>query len=297
MFELYQLRYFLAVVETGNFTKAAERACVTQPTLSAGIKKLELALGKQLFERSNRRVFLTDAGAGLVERAKSILYECNQAAMAAQEEQETSVLRLGVLRTIPSRLTAKLIKAFREAYPDIAIELMDGTEQELANRLDQQGIDAAISILRPGWQASDAVPLLEEGYALALHADHPLADRDVAHAVDLANNPMVVRTRCEVLSDTSRYFTDHNVRPRLVYRTQHDERALAMVSAGLGATVIPQCYEWEGMAKLHLQGFDYRRSIALLPSPHGVAMSNQSGIAEFREFVAGVGRALVKQAA
>ncbi|MEX0298823.1 MAG: LysR family transcriptional regulator, partial [Kordiimonas sp.] len=72
--DLYLLRYFLAVVETGSFTRAADRVFVTQPTLSAGIKKLEGQVGHVLFERSNRRVFLTDAGTRFLPRAKAILH-------------------------------------------------------------------------------------------------------------------------------------------------------------------------------------------------------------------------------
>src|SRR5690606_7945799 len=136
MFELYQLRYFLAVVETGSFTKAAERCCVTQPTLPAGIQKLEAALKVRLVNRSNRRVFLTEAGAQFLERAKSILHQCSLAELELSELEAPKILRLGVLMTIPAARMSGLLGAFREAEPQMVIELFEGTEQEILNRLD-----------------------------------------------------------------------------------------------------------------------------------------------------------------
>lgn len=283
MFELYQLRYFLAVVETGSFTKAAARACVTQPTLSAGIKKLEGQLDTQLFHRSSRRVFLTEAGTRFVDRAKSILFECNQAALELKDVEERAVLRLGVLRTIPSALISRLFRDFRRADAGAVIELFEGTEQEIANRLDEGSIDLAITILR-GEAGEGELVLFREGYRLALAADHPLAGRDLIAAHELAGDNMIVRTRCEVLSETSRHFTDDNVRPRLVYRTEQDERALAMVAAGLGVTVAPANYRHEGVVMVPFAGFDHTRTVALVRSPHGIAEETRDLAARFEAF-------------
>lgn len=265
MFELYQLRYFLAVVETGSFTKAAERACVTQPTLSAGIQKLEAALTVKLFNRSNRRVFLTEAGAQFLERAKTILHQCALAERELLELEAPRVLRLGILLTVPIARVQELLAAFRHAEPSVVIELFEGTEQEIANRLESGGVDLALTILRPSSNDKAAILLYEEGYVLAIAASHPLANQTAVEGRMLANEPTIVRTRCEILSETSRYFTDQNVRPRLVYRTPHDERALALVAAGLGFTTMPESYDAPGVAKLRLIGYDHRRRLGLVP--------------------------------
>lgn len=259
MFELYQLRYFLAVVETGSFTKAAERCCVTQPTLSAGIQKLEAALKVRLVNRSNRRVFLTEAGAQFLERAKSILHQCSLAELELSELEAPKILRLGVLMTIPAARMSGLLGAFREAEPQMVIELFEGTEQEILNRLDGGGMDAALTILRD----DDGLALYDEPYMLALPAAHPLAREKAVDGRLLANEPTIVRTRCEILPETSRYFTDRNVRPRIVYRTSHDERALSMVAAGVGFTTLPASYDHPGVTKLRLVGYDHSRRIGL----------------------------------
>ena len=284
MFELYQLRYFIAIVETGTFTKAAARTCVTQPTLSAGIKKLEEQLGTRLLHRTSRRVFLTEAGTAFLVRAKAILYECNRAARELGRTEAPRVLRLGVVRTMPIALVSKLLEDFRAQDAGAAIELFEGSEQEVANRLADGGSDLAISLMRDDMGAGNVLPLFEEGYGLVLSQHHPLAQRKSVGGAELANDNMIVRTRCEVLSETSRYFTDRNVRPRLVYRTDNDERALEMIRAGLGVTVMPDCYWSDGVARVPLEGFGFRRRIALVAPAHFAAEENRDLVETFSAF-------------
>ncbi len=283
MFELYQVRYFLAVVETGSFTKASQRVRVSQPTLSAGIQKLEAALSVLLFDRTGRRVFLTSAGTRFVERARAILAEVQQAQAEASEAPVADVLRLGVLTTIPVRHFEGLVRDFLRAGSRTVIELFEGTERELKNRLDAEQLDLALTLHRSE-QRGQCEVLYEEGYSLAVAAHHPLARKSVVHVAELADEPTIVRTRCELLSETSRFFTHHNVRPRLVYRTEQDERALAMVGAGLGITVMPNHYTRSGVARLPLAGFHERRRVGLVHGP-GRGRRRRSEIAgRFVEF-------------
>jgi DNA-binding transcriptional LysR family regulator len=289
MFELYQLRYFLAVVETGSFTKAAERSFVTQPTLSAGIQKLESALGVRLFHRSNRRVFLTEAGTRFVDRAKAIMHQCSLAEQELHEVETVSILRIGLLMTIPLARMARLFGDFRRAQPRVVIELFEGSEQELSNRLDQGGLDVAFTLQR-GQALDDSrfspQILFTEGYVLALAKDHPLAGKTIVEGGELANEPTIVRTRCEILSETSRYFTDRNVRPRLIYRTAQDERALTAVAEGLGFTTIPESYDMPGIVKIRMAGYDFERRVALLKSPLDMGPEKARLMEQFAAFTA-----------
>ncbi|MGN6208798.1 LysR family transcriptional regulator [Asticcacaulis sp.] len=259
--ELYLLRYFLAVVETGSFTKAAAACLITQPTLSAGIKRLEEQLGVDLFVRNNKRVFLTTAGSRFLPRAKAILHEVNMASAEISRTETADVLRLGVLQTLPAALVARLLAGFSAAHPGIRFDLYDGSEQELLNRLDERGLDYALSLRRVADNTS--LPLFEEGYKLALPVTHRLAGEAIIRGEDLANDSMIVRSRCEVLSETSRHFTDRNVRPPLVYRTAQDERALSMVGAGVGITVMPDCYQASDVVRIPMRDFNPRRTVAL----------------------------------
>lgn len=283
MIELYQLRYFLAVVETGSFTKASQRVRVSQPTLSAGIRKLESALGTSLFDRQGRRVFLTSAGARFVERARTVTSELSQAQAELAEVQSKEVLRVGVLSTIAARLVQTLLRDFMRAHPSVVLELYEGNERELKTRLGTEQLDLAITLLRPDAQRAGLV-LYEEGYSLALASHHPLAKKRSIQVNELADAPMIVRSRCEVLSETSRFFTGHNVRPRLVYRTEHDERALAMVAAGLGITVMPDHYQSRGVTRTPLVGFTPRRRIGVVHAPRRRTHKEKESAQRFTEF-------------
>jgi len=263
MFELYQLRYFLAVVETGSFTKASKRVRVSQPTLSAGIRKLEQTLEAQLFDRNSKRVFLTSAGTRFLEHAKAIITQAQRAMAELQDVPARQVLSVGVLTTISAAEVQRLFSDYLRAHPATILELYEGGERELNSRLERELLQVALTIQRTDNRARSQ-PLYEEGYSLAIAARHPLAQRAVIQVSELADEPTIVRTRCELLSETSRFFTSHNVRPRLVYRTEQDERALHMVGAGLGITVMPDHYRAASVARVPLAGFDERRTVALV---------------------------------
>ena len=121
--DIYQIRYFLAIVETGGFTKAAERLLVSQPSLSAGIKKLERELGVILIERGGRKAILTPAGQFFLTKAQSILAEYQSALNELKTFKSQPILRLGLLRTSRISSFARLIGVFRQTYPQVAIEL------------------------------------------------------------------------------------------------------------------------------------------------------------------------------
>lgn len=285
MVELYLIRYFLAVIEAGGFTKAASGLNITQPTLSAGIRKLEEGLGVALFERSGRRVFLTPAGSRFLVRAREIMQLCNMAAREAASVEQPAVVRLGVLVTIPAALAARLVAEVRRSPTALPLDLVEGTEQELANRLKDGSLDFALTLDR-GENAGLAVSSAwEEGYGLALAAAHPLARAATLSAEDVMHEPMIVRQRCEVLSETSRHFTDRNVRPRFTFRSPNDERVLALVGAGLGMTVMPDSYVHPDVARVPMTGFDFRRRIVLLRAPATAGLSDADHVQPLVEAV------------
>ncbi len=261
MIDLRLIRYFLAVVDTGSFTKAAERAAVTQPSLSAGIAKLEQSLGAVLFERSNRRVSLTPAGTKFLGRANAMMREFELARRELAQTGAPLVLRLGVIRTLPSLYVGQLVRETLAAQPDWAIDIVEGSEIEVMNALNAQSVDMAISIARGHNRQGRQIPLFDEGYSLALSADHALAGSDEVAPEAFQDQAMILRSRCEILGETSRFFTGHNVRPRFAYRTDNDERALAMAGAGLGTAMMPDCYVDPMVARPRLQGFAPRRLI------------------------------------
>ena len=275
MIDRYLLRYFLAVIDHGNFSKAAARCNVSQPTLSVGIAKLEHLLNRPLFQRTNRRVELTEAGAHFAVHARRIESEFNLAERSIVETAQRQTFRLGVLVTLPSPWISALAIKFAEGFPEQQVELVEGRERDLLERLARRRIDAALTIVRPDETRFASELLLAEGYSLALPTAHPLAGEVVIAAEALADSVMIVRRQCELLPETSRHFTARGVRPFFTARTMSDDRALALVQAGLGLTVMPDGYAAPGVARPRLANFEFRRRIGLLRpiAADGVSMA------------------------
>lgn len=269
MIERYLLRYFIAVVDHGRFSRAAAACHVAQPTLSAGIAKLERLVGVPLLLRDNRRVELTDAGAQLVGHARAIERGFAAADQVGRNAPAAQVLRIGVTATLPPAIVGSAVRAALTADPEARVELADGRMRDLLQKLDRGRLDAVIG---PVPETRDCHRELgREGYAMAFAAEHPLAMRQQVDPADLAGETMLVRRGCEVLAETSRFFTARGVRPFMASRTDDEERAVALVAAGLAITLVPRCYARDGLALVPLRGFDRERTIGLVSDAEAMA--------------------------
>jgi DNA-binding transcriptional LysR family regulator len=268
MIDRYAIRYFLAVIDHGNFSKAAEQCHVSQPTLSVGIAKLERVLGRKLFQRSSKRVELTVSGAHFAVHARRIEAEFMQAERSVIDTTVQATIRLGILTTIPTHWHEALATAFRPFAASERVEFVEARERDILEQLSRGRIDLALTIVRDDNDRFVARPLMTEGYALAMALDHPLAGESVIAAEALADNVMIARRNCEALADTSRHFTSRGVRPFFAAKTNNDDRALALVRAGLGITVMPESFSCAQMAMPALAGFTLSRTIGILIAPH-----------------------------
>ncbi len=260
----YLLRYFLAVAELGSFSKAAAKTNVTQPTLSVGIAKLEEQVGARLFERTTRRVSLTPAGSRFLVHARRIAQEYEAALREVSEVPQLRRMRAGVLSTIPARDLERVVAHHAKNAGGEALEILDSTERDIANRLSDGRLDAAITILRPGLESFAQEKLRTEPYVLFVGADHKLSGVESIEGGELAGETMIVRRQCEGLPEISRYFTTRDVRPFFSLRTLSDDRAMSMVAAGLGVTVAPSSFRRAGLAAVKLTGFELSREVGLV---------------------------------
>ena len=259
MLSRIQLRQFLAVVDTGSFTRAANSLNIAQPSLSAGIAELERQLGTRLFVRERRRIRLTNAGNALLPLARSIERTFHQAeAQVGSLPVPVRPIRLGVLESVPTTWLERALETYRGDEP---IELIEGSARELQSALTNGSIDLALTLLDDG---QDGELLIEEDYCLALAASHPLAGATRIEAAQVADETMMARRSCEVLSETSRFFTERGVRPRFALRSANDDRVLAMVRAGLGVTVAPRSLGGSGVAMVPIAEFGLRRRLGFL---------------------------------
>ncbi|KQT32563.1 hypothetical protein ASG29_12420 [Sphingomonas sp. Leaf412] len=278
MLDRQLLRYFIAVVDHGSFTRAAAACRVTQPTLSAGIARLEATLGEPVLTRSPRRVELTAAGGRLLVHARRIEGEFTAAETVATAP--VRLVRLGIVSTLPGALVRRALAA--ASATGERIEVVDGRDRELVAARERGRIDAVLGPVEGG------AALFEEGYAVALAAGHPLAGAARIAAEGIAGEPMIVRRHCEALSEVSRHFTSRGVRPFMAARTTNDDRALAFVAAGLGVTVMPECFADAGVALVPLEGFVRRRAIGLSVAPDSIArLRDSAAVAALAEVLRG----------
>lgn len=261
--EIYQLKHFIAVCETLSFTKAASRCHVTQPALSGSIGRLEADLGARLFIRTNKSVSLTPAGQRLFAEGQRILQACNQVKAEIQGGSST-LLRLGILRTFPTRKLTRLIASMRNDLSGLDIEIAEGTADDLEERLSLEKIDIALTILGDGAKNDPRqFPLTSERYLLYVPQDHALANRPEIDLADLNGQNFIVRTSCETFATTTNILREHGVRTRVVCRTQQDERALELVRAGIGAALMPELYDSPGVRKIAIRDYDMKRVVGL----------------------------------
>lgn len=269
MIDQYLLRYFLAVAETGGFGRAAKRVSVTQPTLSTGIARLERELGARLFVRDRQGVSLTPAGSRFLVRARRIAAEYEHALVELSEVTDPTLLRIGVLSTIPTRLVEGWLTRHRALGSGEALEILDGTERDIAERLERGRIDMALTAVRAHHARFHPEVLARERYMMVLPPDHPLAGENEVEAEQLARDRMALRRHCEALPEINRFFVERGVRPRFVLKTTSDERVLAVVRSGAGIGMMPECFAAGPERFVPVRDFELVREIGLLHASEG----------------------------
>ncbi len=262
--DIYQLRYFLAVVETRNFSRAAERVFVSQPTLSAGIKKLEIDLGVSLINRGSRNITLTDAGVRFLPRARTVIYECNAAKQEANVKTSSKRLRIGFHRIIPVPHLAALLADFKKAHPDVQIALKEGSVERLHSLLDENRIDLAFSIPPVEAGKIQFERILSTKCLLAVPHNHAFSVRASVPIKQLDRLDFVHRSHCLTETEVTRTFSREGVNPHIVFRTDEDAKALSLVSAGIGLCMLPDIITAPGIMRIPVEGVNIVRTLGVL---------------------------------
>ncbi len=170
------LRAVIALSERLHFGRAAEDLSITQPSLSAAVKKVEGVLGERLFERTSRQVSLTPAGQGAVRRIRSALEEIAEIGRGSgRKALLTGRFRLGLVPTIGPYYAPRFLARLRERYPKLELVLTEALTEGLLQMLRQRSLDAAVVCLPTGERGLTETPLFREPFVLAVPAYHPLA--------------------------------------------------------------------------------------------------------------------------
>ena len=258
--ELKHLRYFLAVVEEGHITGAAERLGMQQPRLSRLIKAMEHELDVQLFRRKARGVEPTDAGRALQNHAREILTDVDSALEATRRTArgEEGRIRIGVTPTGPFHpLVPRTIRAFREAFPNVSLSLEERLSSELIEWLGSGRIDAAF-IWTPPTEGLATHRLLDDELVVVLPAGHALARNDAAIPLSaLSEETFIIYGRRDgfgLFAATIVACRAAGFSPRFGLEAPRLASALSLAAAGFGIFFVPASIQ-----RLQIDGVTYRR--------------------------------------
>ncbi len=265
--ELHQIRHFIAVAEAGGFTKGAQRVAVSQPAISASIAKLEAELDVKLLERRHSEVVPTAAGMRLLEVGKTILQSCNDVRAEVKAIANHKYLRIGILQLLFSGHVSGLLSAFREANRDVAIEVVEGTWEQLFGFLEEHEVDAALTILNGTESKFASRALYTMPYVLAVREDHRFAERPGVTLGDLTNEPFILPDHSPCLQNLTDTLARKGIRVRVVYQTERDDRALAFVAAGLGIAFVSGSFEFPAVKQIQVSDLGVSRTVGLVWPP------------------------------
>lgn len=247
---LTELRYIVALYETGHFRKAAEQCHVSQPTLSVAVKKLEEELGVDLFERTRHRVMATPIGERIVEQARTVLQESRNLIALAEQGKDPlgSVLSVGAIYTVGPYLFPRLVTRLHEMAPQMPLYIEESYTASLRNKLSGGELDVIIVALPFTEPEVVTQEVYREPFVVLLPEGHPLTERKQVDTAELAGYRVLmmgeghcfrdqVLEACEGLQQA---ISERQSRGEAVLEGSSLETLKHMVASGLGITVLPE---------------------------------------------------------
>ena len=263
--DLRQMRYFVAVAETLNFRRAAERLNIAQPALSRTVRQLEEALGTRLMERTNRWVELTEAGQVFLDGSRRTLASAERALADVRKASagEKGHLAIGYTDFAISGALPRLMQEFRSHYPEITIELVHMVTSVQLEALSRDEIQVGMMTGPLSEPGLDHVTVQNERLVAILPDDHPLARLDAVPLERLAGEPFVTGQPA-----FWRHYLNHMLavcqtagfQPRIVQEAYNSEGIFGLVAAKMGVTLLVEGarnYHRQGLAIRPLEGTDY----------------------------------------
>ena len=241
--EFHQLRYVCAIADTGNFSRAAERCQIAQPSLSQQVLKLEEDLGAKLFDRLGRSVRLTDAGRVFITHARAILEQMEVARLNVADKNADlrGSIAVGVIPTVAPYLIASYTAAFAKNYPDAKLRIVEETTSVLVESLRDLSIDVAILALPLRHKDLELFPIRTEPLFAVMRKDHPRASAESLALKDLRGESFVMLRDGHCFRDLSiRTCTRARITPNIAFESGQFSSLLAMVAAGVGVSLVPE---------------------------------------------------------
>src|SRR5713101_6230049 len=241
--EMHQVRYFLAVADALNFTRAAEQCHVSQPALTRAIQQLEDELGGLLLRRERKLTHLTDFGRLIEPHLRQLAADAEAAKTTAKRflNLQQAQIRLGVMCTIgPARFMGFLAR-FRGANPGCDLTLVEGVPAGLSEMLLQGELDLAVMAQPEAFsERLDVLPLYRERFCIAFPAGHRLEQQNRVAVADVAGETYLRRINCEYRDYLAERLAEHGLAVRVGFQSEREDWIQMMVAAGFGVCFLPE---------------------------------------------------------
>jgi DNA-binding transcriptional LysR family regulator len=277
--EMHQVRYFLAVARTLNFTRAAEECNVTQPSLTRAIKQLEDELGGDLFRRERPQAQLTELG----QRMLPPLKQCYESALGARtlasamKSGEIGSLRLAISRSIDLTLLISHILELHKIFTGLDLKFRRGAGVEVSEFLKKGDVELGLAAgIGDAWERLDSWPLFTEGFVLAMPPAHPLAGRSSVAVEDLRKERLLVRTYCEHADAIAAFLHGGHIDVAHCHEVTSERDLMALIEANVGVAIVPRSAgAAQKLARVPVDGLELRRTVYL----YGVAGRQRTAVA------------------
>lgn len=277
--EMHQVRYFLAVTRTLNFTRAADECNVTQPSLTRAIKQLEAELGGDLFRRERPAAQLTELGL----RMHPLLQQCYDAASGARmlassfKSGEIGALRIALSHSVDLSILVPFLDQIKRQFNQLEFRFLRGNSEEVGEFLKKGEAELGIAAELSGdWDRLDIWPLFTEDFDLVVSCRHPLAERDTIGFEDLRAEQWLSRRYCEHAASLSRSLREHGAAVDRNHEISSERDLIELLEADLGIAVVPHTASLPATLKRSaVEGLDLRRTVHL----YGVAGRERTAVA------------------
>ena len=241
--EMHEVRYFLAVCETLNFTRAAERCSVSQPSLTRAIQKLEAEFGGQLFRRERAATHMTDLGQLVRPQLEQIAKDAESVKSTANSflRMEDAPLNLGIMCTIGPLRCVGFLSRFQRDHPGIELTMTEDTPARLVELLSEGKIDVAVMAQPdPFPERFDVHPLYAEHFVVAFPPGHRFAQMNAVRIAEVGGESYLSRINCEYYDHIGDICERCNAPLKDAYRSEREDWIQSMVMAGMGICFLPE---------------------------------------------------------
>ena len=277
--EMHQIRYFLAVSRSLNFTRAAEECNVAQPSLTRAIKQLEAELGGDLFRRERPAAQLTELGT----RMHPLLKQCYEAAVGARslatsfKGGKIGTLRIAIADAVDIALLIPHLNQLKRMFSTLEFRLLRGNSREIGEYLKKGEAELGIAVeIDREWDRLDSWPLFTEKFVLLVNSAHRLAGHTDVSFEDLREERLLMRTYCEHAEELATFLRANAVPVDHAHEVNSERDLMTLLEADIGVAIVPRsALVASPLMRAPIKGLELPRTVYL----YGVAGRQRSAVA------------------